>query len=335
MRWWSCVAFVLAVTGCSLEESGIGTGPTSDGGPDVTFDVSGDVTVDVGTPDVVTVDVIEEPGPPLPCSTDASVCTGAIPSGWTLTMFAPNRNTACPSNATPADVVANPGVAAGGCTCSCNITTQPSCAIGTVNGGWGTNNCNNTNGWGPWTFATAGQCVSLGYNGNLADKNMFSKLGVTAGACNGAATTDPTKLTSTPMRTCVPAPACAEDVCSGTVPAGFRSCIAADGDLACPAGPFSVKAAVTGANATLACGACTACNVTQSGCGAATIKYWDDGNCTTQTGSIAADGQCNSTGNVHTNHITYEAAVQNVKCNQGTSASTVDLASKRTICCRP
>ena len=56
--------------------------------------------------------------------------------------------------------------------------------------------------------------------------------------------------------------ACAEDVCNGAVPAGMRSCIVSPGDVTCPAGPFSDKAAVVGPSATLACDPCSQCNVT-------------------------------------------------------------------------
>jgi hypothetical protein len=338
MRHGALLGFAaLALAGCSLEESG--QAPTlSDAGPpdvaklDATVDASGDVTlmdtgIDTG------IDVIEEPAPPLPCTTDASVCTGAIPGGWTLTMFSPNRSTSCPVNAVTADVVATPVAGAGACTCNCNITTQPSCVLGTVNGSWGNGSCN-TN-WGPWTFTTPGQCVDLGVSVNLANGNNFSKLPVTPGQCTGAPAPDTSKVTTTGMRTCTPAAACAEDVCNGQVPAGLRSCIASNGDVACPVGPFSQKVAVVGAASSLACGACTACSVTQTGCGTATVKYWDDANCTVATGSIVADGKCNATGNVHANHITYESQPQNVQCAAGTSAATVDLTAKKTICCRP
>jgi hypothetical protein len=75
--------------------------------------------------------------------------------------------------------------------------------------------------------------------------------------------------------------------------------------------------------------------VTQSACGNATVKYWDDATCTVAAGSLAANGVCNATANQHANHITYENPVTNVACVGGTSAPTPDLATKRTVCCRP
>jgi len=330
---------IVCCAGCSLDEGSLGQTPGPDAAtPDViAADVtSNDVTTnDVVAPDVAT-DAIEEPGPPLACSTDASACSGAVPAGWTLTAFAPNRTTACPGNFTATDVVAAPTLQAGACTCSCNIATQPSCALGAVTGTWsGDANCGNA--WKTWTFTAVGQCMDYGMGANFAlgSHNSYTKLGLTPGTCNSpAAVADGSKVGSTPMRTCVPSVACAEDVCNGAVPAGMRACIATAGDVACPAGPFSDKAAVIGATTTLSCAGCSTCNVTQSACGAATVKFWADANCTQAKGSVAADGNCNATGSVSTTHFTYENPVQNVQCNAGTSAPTADLGTKRTVCCR-
>lgn len=323
------VAVSLATSGCSLEERG--QAPADGGvGPDdvVTFDgpVTGDATIDV------TNDVTEEPGPPLPCTSDASVCSGAVPGGWTLTMFSANRNTACPVNSTGADVVANPGVTAGACTCSCKASGT-TCSTGSVTGKWANDNgCGN--GWGTWAVNTVGQCTAFPNAVTVGTYNQFTKLPFTAGTCSGTATADPNKLTSTPMRTCAPSTACAEDVCNGAVPAGMRSCIVSPGDVTCPAGPFSDKAAVVGPSATLACDPCSQCNVTGT-CGTATLKYWDDGNCTVARGSLVADGVCNPTASQHVSHFTYEGTPQNVVCNAGTSAPKPALTTKQTICCRP
>ena len=318
---------VLALcAGCSLEERGQALTEADSGVPDV-------VSVDGATTDV-TVDVVEEPGPPLPCTSDASVCSGAVPNGWTLTMFSANRATPCPVNSTAEDVVASPGSTAGACTCSCNITTQPSCAIGQVTGKWANDNqCGNS--WGQWTIATAGQCTAFPNPVTVGNYNQFSKLPLTAGACSGTPTPDTSKLTSTPMRTCAPSTACAEDVCNGQVPSGMRSCITAPGDVTCPLSPVIDKVAVVGPNATLECGTCTTCNVAGTCAGTATLKYWDDANCTVARGSITANGACNPTTNQHVSHFTYENPVQGLACNAGTSTPKVDLATKRTICCRP
>ncbi len=337
MRWlWPVL---LCCAACSLDQAGLGQAD-DDGGllPDVT---PGDVTVpDVNVPDTgaadVGLDVVEEPGPPLPCTTDASVCSGTVPQGWSLVAYEANRSTACPGNFTTTDVVASPTLQAGACTCSCNVTTQPSCALGTVTVGYsGNNQCNFT--LPPMNITTEGQCVDYGIGTFTPfSYNSYTKLPLTPGTCTTAAATDTSKVGSTPTRTCIPPQTCAEDVCNGDVPQGMRACIVGAGDVACPAGPFSDKAAVVGSDTSLTCGACSACSVTASACGNGTVKYWGDSSCTQAKGTIAADGKCNATGTPSgVNHFTYENPVQNVKCNAGTSTPTADLAGKQTVCCRP
>ena len=333
---------LLCCAACSLDE-GSPAADADSGTPDVvvadvtTNDVTGsDVTAsDVVAPDAGK-DAIDEPGPPLPCSTDASVCSGAIPGGWTLTAFAPNRATACPGNFTSTDVVAAPMLQAGACACSCNIATQPSCALGAVTLKYSSDSsCGTT--YATYNITTAGACTDYGAgNFTLVSHHSYTKLGLTSGTCTTPSpVVDTSKVGSTGMRTCNPSTACAEDVCNGVVPSGTRSCIATNGDVPCPGGPFSDKVAVIGSGTTLSCAACSACNVTQSACGNGTVKFWGDANCTQAKGSETADGICNVTGGASgVNHFTYENPVQNVLCNAGASAPTVDLATKRTVCCR-
>ena len=328
---------LVCCVGCSLDEGAAGQGSDAgaqDGaGPDVT-------TADVGSGDVTTADVgldaIEEPGPPLPCTSDSGACSGAVPSGWTLTAFAPNRTAACPGNFTSTDVVASPTSQSGACTCSCNIASQPSCALGAVTMKYSNDTqCGVT--YATYNITTAGACIDYGAGTfTLVSHHAYTKLGLTPGSCTTAAVLDKTKVGVTGMRTCSPPTACAEDVCNGAVPAGMRACVVSSGDVACPAGPFSDKVAVVGGDATLSCGGCSACSVTQSPCGNGTVKFWGDANCTSGKGSITADGNCNVTGGgSNVNHFTYENPVQNVACNAGASTAAVDLSTKRTVCCRP
>jgi hypothetical protein len=319
-----CAILVLCA-GCSLDEAGLAG--DAGGTPDAAYDV---VVTDVAK------DAVDEPGPPLPCTTDSGVCTATVPQGWTLTAFAPNQTTACPSNFGSNDVVASPVVAAGACTCDCNIVTQPSCELGAVTLKYSTNSqCGTT--WATFNITTEGACTD--YNAGtftLASYHEYTDLPLTPGTCSSNATPDTNKLSSTPMRTCTPAPACAEDVCNGTLPPGLRACIVDDGDVACPAGPFSDKVAVIGSDAMLVCPTCTACSVTQSPCGAGTVYFWGDTSCTIAKGSIAADGNCNATGGGSgVNHFTYVNPVQKVTCNPGTSTATASLTSPQTVCCRP
>ncbi|HEY1960610.1 MAG TPA: hypothetical protein VGH28_33595 [Polyangiaceae bacterium] len=319
---------LLLCAACSLDESGIAT---TDGGviPDVMIQ---DVVV---APDVAQ-DVVDEPGPPLPCTTDASVCSAAVPGGWSLTAFAPNQTTACPANFTQADVVASPVAAAGACTCDCSVVNQPSCALGNVTMHYASNNQCGTL-YMTFDITTEGACTD--YNDgtfSLSAYHEYTDLALTPGTCSSNAKPDTTKLSATPVRTCAPPPACAEDLCDGSAPSGMRSCIVGPGDVACPAGPFTDKVAVIGAGASLTCGACAGCSVTASPCGAGTVKFWGDSSCTMAKGSVPADGNCDATGGgTGVNHFTYVNPVQNVQCNAGTSAATASLSSPpQTVCCR-
>lgn len=326
-----CFLLVCCV-GCSLDEGGLGHAPDTEAG---TPDVSVDVTADVAASDAGS-DAVEEAGPPLPCSTDSGACAAAIPSGWALTAFAPNRTVSCPANFTATDVVAAPVAQQGACTCSCAVASPPSCALGMVTLKYATNNqCGTT--YATYNIATEGACVDYGAGTfTLTTYHSYTKLGLTPGTCTTAQVADKTKVGSNGMRTCDPPSGCAEDVCTGAVPQGTRSCIVAVGDVACPAGPFSDKVAAVGDDTTLSCGACSACNVTQSACGNGTVKFWGDANCTVAKGSEAGDGLCNLTGGATgVNHFSYTNPVQNVVCNAGTSTPSVELTTKRTVCCRP
>ena len=312
---------------CSLDEGGLAANVEGGAG-------------EAAAPDVAAADVrldtLDEPAPPLPCTSDSGACTAALSAGWTPTAFEANRTATCPANFTSADVVAAPLAQKGACRCSCTIATPPSCAVGTLTAKYANNNqCGIS---APvYTLATEGQCTDCGFGTFTVDVyNSFIKIGLTPGTCTTAAVADKTKIDVTAMRTCAPPTGCSEDVCNGVVPAGMRACIAGAGDVACPAGPFSDKVAVIGDDTTLACGACSACSVTQSPCGNATVKYWGDANCTVAKGSAVADGNCNTTGSPsQVNHLTYENPVTNVACNAGGSAAAVDVSAKRTVCCRP
>lgn len=277
-------------------------------------------------------DVSSDRGPQT-CSAASGPCVAAVAAGWTPLAFAPSRANGCPSNFLASDLVSDPVAPANTCVCTCNIATQPSCSIGVATLNFGsTSQC--TGAPSNYNITANGQCVDFGF-GNFTENafQKWTKLGLTAGTCNGSATADASKLTATPVRACAPSPACNEDVCNGTVPAGFKSCITHDNDLTCPAGPFTQKF-LAGTSTSAQCSTCSACTISAQ-CGAATVRSYGDAACTILKDSITADGTCNTTaGATLVNHFRYDAPVQNVTCTPGASLPTVDLALKRTICCR-
>jgi len=321
LRFVFAAPVVLAA--CALDENG--TLQSGDGGgPDV-------VTNDVVIPDVVT-----EPGPPVPCSTDASACTSALAAGWTPVAFASSRTTACPSNFTAEDIVANPQVQTGACTCDCTPGNAPSCAIGSLSGTFGSSSQCGGGTNGPYNITTDGQCYDWGGSFALANYHDWTKLGLTPGTCTSAPTLDANKVSTDPMRACAPPPQCAEDVCSGSPPAGFSSCIVHDTDLLCPPGPFTSRTIVAD-GVQFACGACAGCTNTGTGCGAAKIDYYATSNCTTALATDTVDGNCDpsNTGVNNVSHFKYSAPVVGAACTPGTSTATPTPTNLRTICCRP
>ena len=285
----------------------------ADGGADAMADVTSD-------------------GGPQSCTAAPGPCIGALAAGWTPLAFAPSRTNGCPPNFVASDLLSSPSAQPGVCACACNLVTQPTCGVGVVSISYGNGACGN----GPLTFNVTvdGQCVDYGvgsFNETVFQK--WSKSVLTAGTCNGSAIVDPSKVTTTAVRACAPPAACDEDVCNGVVPAGFKSCIARDGNASCPPGPFTQQF-VTGTSTSAQCSACSACT-TSAQCQAATARAYGDSACTVLKDSVVADGNCNATvsaGGV--SHFKYQAPVQNVTCTPGTSTPTVDLVATRTICCR-
>ena len=317
MLRFTVVAFL---TACGLGENG--TLPTTtDGG------------ADVATNDVIA-DVISEPGPPVPCSTDASACTSGLAAGWSPIAFASSRATACPSNFAPGDVVSNPQAQAGACACDCTPGAAPSCAIGNLTGTTGaTNQCNGGN--NSFNITTDGQCYDWGGLFSVALYHEWNKLGLTPGTCTSAATLDSNKVSVTDARACAPPPECVEDVCGGSAPAGFSSCIVHGNDVVCPAGPFTARTVVAD-SVQFACGACAGCTNSGTSCGTATVDYYANANCTGSLATDNVDGSCDLTGTVASaSHIKYSAAVIGAACKPGTSTATPTPTNLRTICCRP
>ncbi len=314
--------FAALLAGCSLSENG--TLEASDGG------------ADVAAKDVASADVVSEPGPPLPCTTDASACTAGLLAGWTPVAFAATRAAACPANFTSSDVVTAPQVQAGACACDCTPGQPPSCAVGNLSGMFGTTSQCGGGTNGPYAIKADGECYDWGGSFPLALFHDWTKLGLTPGTCTSAPTIDTNKVSVTDARACVPPQECAEDLCAGSAPAGFASCIEASGDVSCPQGPFTTRTLVAD-SVQFACGACAGCTNTGTGCGNATIDYYAGAACTTSLATDTVDGKCDAsnTGVTGVTHFKYTAPVVGAACTPGTTTVTASPAAARTVCCRP
>ncbi len=264
-----------------------------------------------------------------------------MPDGFGLVAFgATAHGVACPTGFTsPTDTVEGPTLAAGACSCACSVTTQPSCATGTLVGHFdtaGSGLCDSAGG----DLANMG-CGTDGYLGpfGTGNEHRFKPPAPTGGACSATANNDPGKLTYAAQgRICAAAvtPECNGKVCPPSGAAPFAVCIATTGDVACPAG-FPTKHLV-GASASFTCSAgCTCGGVTATCKGK--VNYFASGDCSGAVGmSVIADDACHSTdaaGASFGSHAYVPFTPQNVACTKtgGTTPSTPVLSQSGTVCC--
>lgn len=337
MRFRGLVLSMATIAGgCGLGVTGtLEVGTDVDGGSIVTTsDAASPVSTDASsTPDAP----VTPPVDAGPCSTTGTACTSALAAGWTPIAFASNRTAACPAGWAQADLVTAPTAAAGACACACQIdaANPPTCAKGSVTTQVGSTNACGSTGM-TYTFNGTG-CTALAGSGSIAAYGKGTPLALTPGTCTPSVTKDATKLGSTAVRACTPTAECTEDLCAGPGPSPFGSCIAHDGDVACPAGPFASKALV-GSTASLTCGGCATCQNSGT-CGPAKMHWYNDMACATELGSRSVDGACNAlasgSSSVTVSYVKYDVAVQNAACTPtGTATTTASLDTARTICCR-
>ena len=337
---------LLAVVSCSLTTSleGLSGGPTTDGVVEAGGAAGESGAADGSEP---------EPGP-TDASSDsflqdvvAPVVDGcsmagcfAMPAGFSLVAYgATAKGVACPTGFTaPADTVEGPTVGAFACTCSCSVTTQPSCPTGTLVGHFGAGGnlaCGSAGG----DLANNG-CGTDGYLGpfDTGNEHQFKAPGATGGSCHASANKDPAKLNYAAQgRVCQAAttPECQGKVCPLAAAAPFGVCIAAVGDVACPAG-FATKH-LLGTSASFTCAAGCTCGVTATCKGK--VNYFATGDCSGAAGmSVIVDDQCHSTdamGVSFLSHAYVPFGPSNVSCNKtgSSAASTPALSQPTTVRC--
>jgi hypothetical protein len=312
------LASTLAACGLSV------TGATGEAGDDASSPPQPAPPPDDGAaPDVaddVSVGVPEAGDPCEPCGFIA-------PSGWSLVAYGAQTLT-CPAG-TPSDVVVNPN-AANACTCSaasCTMTTKPGCNTGNIPTKYddtGATKCDQT---GSSLDANNGACKALGATfGAHAEIDAPTPTGT--GTCTSKANANKAAATSTTSRVCSGG-TCSE-VCAPALAAGFAVCAAADGDVPCPGG-LPTKHLV-GADFDVACGNCTSCTVTATGC-SGTMTFYSDGACNNNAKAFTS-GACLSAGG-SAGSYKWAGTPTGLACNvSGAPAGTVTLTTPRTVCCK-
>jgi hypothetical protein len=345
MRSLVVVALVAGATGCGLDMRGLGGaapgdastttdaplpvgadggsgssgGPGDDGGSGSGGTDSGGGESEASTPDA-----------------DASACVASLPSGWSLVAYETSRAT-CPGGYGPHDAIAGATPGAGACVCNCTVATQPSCTQGTLVTQW------SSTGASPGPCVNAGVqmpvsgsgCTNLPAAGQLAQGFSASPFASTGGACTAAVHADPSKVAKDAVRTCAVPQSAADAVCSGSPPAGFSACIAAPGDVPCPAGPFAVRTVIQD-DVELVCAACGACSVSAA-CANAQVKFYSDPQCGTVVTQLPCNATCVDTGAASSKQVAafeYTAQVQ-ASCQASPSgAASLNPVKPQTLCCR-
>lgn len=314
-----------------------------DAAPDTAMDAGQDAPTDSGG------DALSDAGLLL----DAAGVDGSflIPPGWNVVAFASSPQAGCPSafSASPLNVVFGTETpAAGACVCdSCSVSTQPSCVVGAIGGGYdlnGSRTCTTTS--QPLANAMAGGCNTDNPHGRLSTSDVeWTPLGPSNGACIAAAPTAHANQVAFSGQglTCSPEAdagnGCYDGgTCSPTLAAPFMFCVAQSGDVSCPAALFTVAYHV-GSGASLSCSGTCGCAVDAT-CTNGAVTYYRDTECTNpMTLVMAANGMCNAAnggGNTFGSYI-YSATADNVTCSPSGNPTTIDvgLASEETICCVP
>jgi hypothetical protein len=291
---------------------------------------------------------VSDGGPPTgstnnPCAKSAAGCV-AVPAGWTLVAFSPSQASSCPTgfDATPSQDVVEGPTPASACTCgACSVSQPPSCAAGSIAVNYDSTTvgaCDKKANPSPLGNSPAGSC---GTDLFVGDYSSYVIEYVAPPPSGGACTAHGVPTTSAVMyasrdRVCLPdsakAASCDGGTCHPALSSPYAACIAAPGDVACPAGPLSVQHKV-GTSASVSCGDCS-CSVTAACSG--TLTLYTDTGCTKGPYAIST-GVCVGISSAAT-YRAYEytaGSPTNIACQAGapSAAQSVTLAGPQTICC--
>lgn len=276
----------------------------------------------------------EDSGSSLVSCGDQRVCLGT-PSGWTpVALVQGAANVVCPT--TYAQKASLKGVSAlAKCNCRCGGAAGPGSCDGDVRFDWGNATCtlqatnltvNPDGGCSPVATGAVSQGAKAGLLAPTVCAPQISQempQPVDVAVCSGAETT--TSPICRSGESCVPA-----------VARGTRLCIARDGEVACPDGPWTRWSAGTSPTDDRACSQCT-CGTDATECAKGTLTFYADTACATAAvGRVPTDDKCAAS------VVTGEPRAAQYKPGTGctvTKAPTLTGAlafqGARTVCCTP
>lgn len=278
--------------GVSCGLSAVGTGPPTDNAEDAGADAA----------------------PPVVIQADGAIM---LPEGWSYASVGP-AGAPCPSGFdSPADVVGSPVAHADACECGACTLVAPTCAgQWSLDYSYGTNLCDSA---GTRTYYMNNPPGSCGTDYSPGDhtgreSKFFGGMPPTGGACNAA--TVVTHGDRFDVEHAV--------LCKGQ----DGTCIAHDGDVACPS-PFAAKKTF-GDGVDLTCPACS-CTKGPSSC---VVIYYANSDCTGTAQKMPADGKCNDTGLVGSDSSYRIVGDATCAIAAKAPAASTALKAARTVCCR-
>lgn len=335
MRWFVVVVGLAGgaatAAACGLDDEGSVDGPGPDGAPSARRDGSaGEYTPEL------------EGGPALPpppdgqCPAASAAACATPPAGWGFVGFHANRDAPCDEGFVQSDGIAGP--IAGSVTCgdcqaaSCTVLSPATCSAGAMTAVQFDTGAAPLCNMPVADVAVSGAC-STTVPGAPTVRHLRATPPVAAfGSCSLGSVAS-SKLQGLQIRTCVPRDAsCANALCE----AGSE-CIVAPGELACPAGSYTVRR-VVGDEAGVACGAC-GCRVEATCSG--TLSFFNTANCTGDEDSVPVNRACGTIARESDDEsygsfkYTGKATLQRcVAPNSGAAATATLRGNVRTICCR-
>jgi len=302
-----------ALGACGLTAVGTAEGTTEAGAPpSVATEAGVEAAADAGGTTI----------PPTACGQDA--CGLTVPPGWSLAALT-SKTTPCPVGFDTTDVVEKPVVPAAACTCGCTVTASPSCATGNVatKYDYSSGGCASTS--NALIAQANGKCNVTNLS-NGAHELFPSPPPAGTATCSAAATADKAAVQSEGARVCSP-PTCV-DACQG---AGFKTCLLAPGDMACPA--EAPEKHLVGTDVNLTCSACGCSAVGPSSC-AGTWTLYSDAACATLIDTVPPN-VCTATTQTTIRSYKWTPVPVTVTCtptppNPGVAA----LVGTTTLCCK-
>ena len=233
----------------------------------------------------------------------------------------------CPEGAAERLLVTGGEAGPGACTCgACTTTTARSCAAtGSVVLTYSTvAGCDGAGGTNSYVVNADNGCFAANATFNISPFNAWTSRTPSAGACTAPGVADPSKVTTTKLRTCAPS---SQAVVCSALTARRRLCTEALGGGCGGDFPLAVSA---GDRFDVACAPC-GCQLPAGRC---VVEYHGNSTCTNLKFTSELDGMCKATnGANNVSHFKVYPSAED--CSLTPGAATATLVASKQYCCTP